>query len=251
MTAQTLRTPRPLKLKFLKWIPVVCHSFVTIACTYIIISERWFVDKPLTDWILDIFKLNLMLPSVLMIVSNISAKGKLQTIPNSLLNLINSTEKQFGVNFSVGKFMKFHNFYIFMKIGFHLLTSIHLEFIPLPWCSMMTDKVITIAKVFNNAFELYFLFQISLLHCMLKFLNSNLEQHSKLTKIDANRRFHILNYVSYAYCEVWVIKNNIERRLGWPLMAVFLDKFIQFTIHLYDIFRIIAKKGSALQMMRK
>lgn len=251
LTAQTLCAPKTLKANHSKWIPLMVHLIITTICTYIIISERWYVNKTLTDWILDIFKLNLVLPSVLIIFSNISARGNSQTIPSILLTLISSIEQHFGVNFSAGKLLRSHNYYIFVRISLHLITSVNRELILLFGCSIITGRIITTIKLFNSMFELYFLLHVDLMHAALKFLNANLQHHSKSTKIDGNRRFHILNYVSYVYCNIWVIKNDVERRFGWTLMAVFLDKYIQFTIHPYDMFQLIGRKASVLQIMRK
>lgn len=250
LTAQTLCDSKVLKRSFLKYIPLLVHLVVTIICADPTIDDRCRSDKSLTDWFLDIFKLNFIMPSILMIVSNISTKSEFQNIPHIMFDLITDIEQYFGVNFRAEKFKRSHNYNIFIRTSFHLFTLIYREFIPVFACSKMTGRIIASMNIFNIAFELYFLFHIDMMHSLLQFFNANL-RYLKSAKLDECQRFHILSYISYVHCEIWLIKSHIERRFGWTLLAVLLDKFIQFTIHPFDMFRLGANNGSVLQITRK
>lgn len=250
-TAQTVCAPSCFRWKFLKWTPLTVHLMFTSFCIYYLPqSIHKYASK--VDWLSHIFLSTAVLPSIFIIISNIISNYNIQNILYMIFDLETIIDKQFGKVQSYTQIKRRHNWKIFILLSIFVWNVICRLAFPSEYVKKTTGAAILITQFFNDMFVLYFVFHIDLLHYIIKFLNTNLEQISKPNRLNENQCEEIMMNVTLIHRKIWTIKSVIENRFVWTLMIVFFKSFIATMINVYWFFRLLVlQDGFSFAISRK
>lgn len=249
--AQTLCAPNHFKWKYLNWIPIIVHFTLSGFCLYHL-SYLEITFLSIVDWLSHILTSISVLPSILIIISNILSKYKVQNILNMLFNLKMDIEKQFGTELSYTQFKRRHNSKIFILLSIFISNVICRIVIHSAYVKKTADVALLITHFFNDMFVLYFVFHIDLLHFIIQFMNTNLNRVTKLKSLNGMQRVELINYITLIHRRIWTIKSVIENRFVWIIMVMLFKSFIHIMINVYWFFRLmIIYHGIVYGVLRK
>lgn len=240
LIAQTTSAPilSIFNKKYMNWIPIVVHFIITNACIYQYLSEHVPFYDAITS-MLPFLRILVLMPNILIFVSNVCANEKLQSIFKDLLNIKDSIENQFGAIFIGDKFMRNHIRKIFIFMFVFILNSIARAYLSSRY--KFNNYADMAMYFFIDVFVLFFIFHIDLLRFLSDFLCTNLKQISKTQKMNDVQRENMLNYVCWVHRQMWNCKIQIEKRFGWILMIVIFRQFVMITGNLFYLFVLLAE----------
>lgn len=251
LTAQTFSAPKLLDCKYFKFIPIIFHILITMACAHSFFNPKNLSELVRLDWLSRILTSFVLFPNILTIVSNI-LNGNVPNIYKMLFDLKTHIEQRFNVVFSCVEFLRDHNKKIFKLAATLVLNAICRIFIFNKYFKRTNDMAIVTMYFFSDAFVLYLLFHIDLLRYILQFMNTHLTHTLKSKHLNGVECVDMLKYIMLVHHRMWSTKNAIENRFGWILLSMFFKSFIHIINNVYWYFQLAIIHGSAAVItMRK
>lgn len=236
MFGQSTFIPWNLRFRsFLRWIPLICHTFITIVCSRVICGHSFMKIKRIGSSY-GLFTAAVLLSSIFPILSNVFFWNSAGKIVQLCVNSMKQLERRFGAradwNFLLKTFIRmailsFCMFTIFLIVRFTVTTSVFNTKFDLAFCTM---------HFFRFAFINYFVFHMALFNSVSEFLNINLKQMRDSKRLNKIQMYDLLLYVTRFHHRLWGIARAIDNRFGWTILAVLFDLFVNIMNMAYWIF---------------